>query len=568
MCGIAGCINFSGKPVLKETLKNMADAISHRGPDGEGFWLSENNTVGFAHRRLAIIDLTETGKQPMQYAQQRYTITYNGEIYNYVELREELKKAGYAFNTQSDTEVILALYDYKKESCLNMLDGMFAFAIWDNKEQKLFCARDRFGEKPFHYFFDGNTFYFASEIKGLFAAGISRKINYQNLQHYLNTSEVELKEETFFTDIFKIRQGHYLTVSNATIKKQQYYHLHFDNSIEFTNDQSYAEQFKHLLQLSIKRRLRSDVAVGTSLSGGLDSSAIVCNISNMLCENKNQKTFSARFDEPRIDEGKWIDLVVKKTMTDHFEVFLHHDDILNVIDSVFYHHEYPIGSTSICAQYHVMKLARENGVKVILDGQGADEIQAGYSLFAYHAFWEYAYHMRISKFFKERIAYRRRNQKPINLGYMFLLKILLSRIIKPGNQNNSLYKSLKGSLHYYLTDQLAELLSYADRNSMAHGIETRLPFLYHELVEYCLKCPTDQIYRNATTKWMLRNSIKGIVPDPIINRTDKLSYTTPQEQWLPLLKKTQVNSLYDHGLRVSTTDWRNFSVAKFIETFS
>ena len=193
MCGIAGWVNFSGKPVIKETLENMADAIAHRGPDGEGYWVNENRNIGFAHRRLAIIDLTDSGKQPMHYVDGRYTITFNGEIYNYVELREELKKSGYKFVSQSDTEVILALYDYKREKCLSDLDGMFSFAIWDEKEKELFCARDRFGEKPFHYHFDGENFYFASEIKALFAAGIERKISHKNLQHYLNTGENELQ---------------------------------------------------------------------------------------------------------------------------------------------------------------------------------------------------------------------------------------------------------------------------------------------------------------------------------------------------------------------------------------
>ena len=352
------------------------------------------------------------------------------------------------------------------------------------------------------------------------------------------------------------------------LSTHKYYSLSIEDKIEFTSDNEYAEQFKHLLQLSIKRRLRSDVPVGTSLSGGLDSSAIVCNISDMLGKNKNQKTFSARFDEPRIDEGKWIELVVKRTMTDHYEILLHHDDILEVIEKVFYHHEYPIGSTSICAQYHVMKLARENGVKVVLDGQGADEIQAGYNSYSYFAFWEYLYNFQFKRFISERIAYKNRYQKSVNLGYNFLAKIAASRVLKPGNIDNAWYQSLKAKLRSDLSDQLAELLSYADRNSMAHGIETRLPFLFHELVEFSLHCPTDQIYRKATTKWMLRNSIRGIVPDPIILRSDKLGYTTPQEKWLPSLKKTQESSLFAYNLRPSQIEWRNFSVAKFLEAYA
>jgi asparagine synthase (glutamine-hydrolysing) len=212
MCGIAGIYNTNGTSVNKAVLKKMTDIISYRGPDGEGHWLSKDEKVGFGHRRLSIIDLTKNGAQPMSYINERYTITFNGEIYNYIELKKELEEKGYDFNTNTDTEVLLALYADKGIKCLELIDGMFAFAIWDEKEQALFCARDRFGEKPFHYHWDGKSFIFGSEIKELFVAGVPQNIDISKLQSFLNGSYIIKDDETFFKDIKSLKPAHYLLI--------------------------------------------------------------------------------------------------------------------------------------------------------------------------------------------------------------------------------------------------------------------------------------------------------------------------------------------------------------------
>lgn len=274
MCGIAGIYNLNQSQVSLTDLKKMTDVITHRGPDGEGHWLNSNCLIGFGHRRLSIIDLTENGKQPMQYAEGRYTITFNGEIYNYIELKNELKLKGYQFISDTDTEVLLALYDLKKEKCLQDLDGMFSFAIWDEKLQTLFCARDRFGEKPFHYFKNDNEFVFASEIKQFWTIGIDKKINQEKLLAFAQTGALENSNqitETFYQSIEKLDAAHYLTINaDKKISIQKYWDIQTHvKPFEGTIEQA-AELFLQLFTDSIRLRLRSDVEVGSSLSGGLE----------------------------------------------------------------------------------------------------------------------------------------------------------------------------------------------------------------------------------------------------------------------------------------------------------
>ena len=284
MCGIAGIIkqnkdvqNFSRTEMLFQ-VRTMADAIQHRGPDGEGYWANDNASIGFGHRRLSVIDLTEGAVQPMHY-QERYTIVYNGEIYNYIELKEHLHKRGYSFKTKSDIEVILAAYDHWKEKCMEHFDGMFSFAIWDEKEQILFAARDRFGEKPFYYYTDDEHFIFASEMKALWAVGVPKKVddkmllNYITIGHLQNPSD---KAQTFFEDIRSLPAAHYLQLSKNTgkITIRRYWDIDVQQKITISESEA-IEKLTALLTSSVKRRMRSDVDLGTSLSGGLDSSSIL-----------------------------------------------------------------------------------------------------------------------------------------------------------------------------------------------------------------------------------------------------------------------------------------------------
>lgn len=386
MCGIAGFVAQQSK-FSTELLKEMTETIAHRGPDGEGFWLSSSGNAGLGHRRLAIIDLTDKARQPMSYRNGRYRLTFNGEIYNYIELRESLVKQGCKFESDSDTEVLLALYDQKGEECLNDLDGMFAFAIWDEKKETLFCARDRFGEKPFYYAVHDNVLYFASEMKALWAAGVPRRNNNRMLFNFIAygyTFNFNDTSETFFEGIWKLKAAHHFTVTPQRLSPEpkRYWDIEIDRTDEQITEESAVETFRQLFSESLTRRLRSDVPVGSSLSGGLDSSLVVCLIDEINRDKKiDQNTFSARFPGFAEDEGKYMEMVINHTrVTPHF-VFPDVNGMLLDLDTLFRHQEEPFGSASIYAQFCVMRLAKETNITVLLDGQGADEILAGYHFY-------------------------------------------------------------------------------------------------------------------------------------------------------------------------------------------
>jgi len=302
MCGIAGIIQSNHNEYQAEHLKKMTDALSHRGPDGEGSWQSNEGTVLFGHRRLSIIDLSDHAAQPMQYAD-RFIIIHNGEIYNYVELREELKKNGYSFRSQTDTEVIVAAYAHWKEDCVEHFDGMFSFAIWDKQDKELFAARDRFGEKPFFYFYneEKKCFWFASELKALWAAGVQRSPNFKMLFNFLTIGYVDnpnKPQETFDNNIEKLPPAHFLKIKTADrfeVTIEKYWDIDIEDEPLEISDAEAIDQFSELFTTSINRRLRSDVPLGTSLSGGLDSSSIVAKITQQQTSNPKLQTFSAIF---------------------------------------------------------------------------------------------------------------------------------------------------------------------------------------------------------------------------------------------------------------------------------
>lgn len=567
MCGIAGVLSSNKQLVSLDRLKRMTDAILHRGPDGEGQWVNETGIVGFGHRRLSIIDLSEAGAQPMHFKNGRYTITFNGEIYNYPELKAQLQHDGYSFQTETDTEVLLALYDQKRAACLNDLDGMFAIAIWDEEEQELFCARDRFGEKPFHYFWDGEQFVFASEMKALFAGGIRQAISQPILQDFLDRYIIERGTETFFEGILKLEHSHYLILKAGELTIQRYYDLDLSKKTVLANDEVYADRFRELFKKSIQRRLRSDVPVGSSLSGGLDSSSIVCFVREQLGEKAVQKTFSARFDGPK-DEGKWMKIASEKAHSDHHEVFPDPNDIVNDIQQMVYHHEYPFGSSSICASWYVMKLAKQNNVVVLLDGQGADEYLSGYPIMKNYLLMQHLFRFRFGKFVKARKGYKRLYGHQYPLGKMWWAHPALMVFNHP---KGAFYhaKNFKQRLKYETMHRFQELLAYADRTSMAFSLEVRLPFLFHELVEYGISLPDEQLYHHGKTKYVFRNAIQGIVPDEIVNRIDKVGYEPPEDVW----KKTLINNeavgatLAAKGYQPGSSEWRNYIATVFIKTF-
>lgn len=542
----------------------MADSLAHRGPDGEGFYINTSETLGFAHRRLAIIDLSSAGIQPMHYAE-RYTIVYNGELYNFPELKRELKKAGYLFDSQSDTEVILAAYASYGEKCLQYFDGMFAFAIWDEKEKKLFAARDRFGEKPFYYQKTSTQFIFASEMKALWAAGIERSVDQKMLLNYISLGHVHNagnKAQTFYEKIYALPRAHYLVFDAAKndLAIQPYWDIDKQNQVRISESRA-SEKLDHLLQISVSRRLRSDVPVGTSLSGGLDSSSILSYVIQQLRPGQDLKTFSAVFPGFEKDESSFIKQVCDNWKIPNQTVTPGADDLVKDFSRLCYHQEEPFPSSSIFAQYKVYERAAADNIHVLLDGQGADEILAGYNKYIHWYLQEVVNRNRFKKFSREKLKFSA-NKIPYRWGLRNIIAAWLPSHVSialekkeynriafnhdiskeflqtaKGREWEGIHKPVVTKLNdilYFNTMQngLEELLRYCDRNSMAHGVEVRLPFLYDELVRFIFSLPSDLKMNDGFTKYILRKTVETKLPSSIAWRTDKVGFEPPQKSWL------------------------------------
>lgn len=567
MCGIAGIISRDPNHIQPEMLHSMCSVLSHRGPDGQGIWQNDDNNVGFAHTRLAIIDLSESASQPMHYLG-RYTIVYNGEIYNYIEIRRDLKTAGYQFKTESDTEVILAAYDFYGPDCVCYFDGMFAFAIWDEQENHLFVARDRFGEKPLYYQKQDGKFLFASEMKALWEIGIPKTVNRKMLLNYFALGSVQNpsdKSLTFFENIYSLLPAHYLMYKFATgdCSISPYWKLESQHQ-NAVNGKNYLDTFNELLSESIIRRLRSDVQVGCSLSGGLDSSSIAGMVARMLGPEKAPsvfKTYSAVFPGFEKNESGFIDEVAEYLHLVNYKTTPSADGLIKDFEKLCYHQEEPFASSSIYAQFKVMQLASANGTKVLMDGQGADETMAGYHKYLH---WYLQELVSNNRYFALKKARRQFDEHKMDIKwgiknflaamlpaqaaitlekreYAYLTgnhevsKSLLSEV--RGREWDGIYKPIVTKLNdilYFNTMEsgLEELLRYADRNSMAHGVELRLPFLNAQLVQFIFNCPSNMKINEGYTKWILRKSMDNKLPANIVWRTDKIGYEPPQKQWM------------------------------------
>lgn len=559
MCGIAGIIAPNKSFLYTERLQKMTQALAHRGPDGEKHWINASGHVGFGHRRLSIIDLSEEAAQPMHYAD-RYTIIHNGEIYNYKELRETLFKKGYAFRTQSDTEVILAAYACYGKDCVQHFDGMFAFAIWDEQAQELFAARDRFGEKPFFYYIDGDQFIFASEMKALWAAGISKAVSEEMIYNYITLGYVQNPHDaaaTFYSGIDKLPARSYLVyrLADRDFYTNSYWDVDAKPVEQNRSDKEIIEQFSALFNRSVLHRLRSDVTVATSLSGGLDSSSVLATMTSI--SNKSYPSFSATFPGFEKDESSYIKEIANKYKSVNHQVQPTADSVIKNFEKICYHQEEPFQSTSILAQYSVYELAKQHKVKVLLDGQGADEVLAGYFKY-YHWYWQELFSSNKKMLRQELSAARSlgiqekwglKNKFAATFPSYSAMHVRRYRIQQQkqhkdftrefvqtyGFSNYELphLDSLNGVLYYNtFTNGLEELLRYADRNSMAHGVEVRLPFLQHELVSFIFSLPSHFKIHDGRTKWLLRRSMEGILPVAILQRTDKIGFEPPQQQWL------------------------------------
>ena len=518
-------------------------------------------------RRLSIIDLSDAAAQPMHYMH-RYTIIHNGEIYNYIELKETLQGKGYHFNSKSDTEVILAAYDCWKEDCLEQFDGMFAFAVWDEKEKEFFASRDRLGEKPFHYVYNvvDKTFLFASEIKAFWAIDVGKEFNKKMLFNFLTigyTANPLQPDETFYSDVKKLPAACFLKIrmqAEIVIEVEKYWDIEVEEQDEKISDEDAIGKFKGLFETSVKRRLRSDVPLGTSLSGGLDSSSIAATISQLQTKKNKLQTFSAIFPGFEKNEEKYIDEVTNHFSLQSFKTFVNNEEIPGLFQTIIKQQDEPFGSAGTLPQYKVFELAKQSNVKVLLDGQGADEILAGYHKY-YKWYWQELFRKRKligsgelekareigvnEKFaFKNIIASLFPDFASVFLERQYLLHALrqedLSKEFVHLQSKEAYYtapavSTLNGVLYFNTCMHgLEELLRYADRNSMTHGREVRLPFLNHELVEFLFLLPSHFKIRQGWTKWTLRKAMEKTLPSTITWRQDKVGLEPPQLSWMQL----------------------------------
>lgn len=589
MCAIAGLYSPSGMSVDLRTLEAMTQVQAHRGPDGEGYVLlahggaegplavkgplasslpsgAHRYALGFGHRRLAIVDLSPLGHQPMATEDGRCWVTCNGEIYNHIELRRELREKGHRFRSASDTEVLLAAYREWGEACVTRFNGMFAFALWDGDRRRLFCARDRLGVKPFYYSWDGEQFAFTSEIKGLLAAGVRPVPNHRAVFDYLDGACLDHTDGTFFEGILQLLPAHCLTVDGRGVTLSRYWAVPLAAEEPCLTPRASAQTFLDLFRDAVRIRLRSDVPIGTCLSGGLDSSAIVCVANELMFGDKpevsravvgeRQKTFSSCFEDPAFDERRFIRMVLDRTGAASHETFPDPKELADLAEQLIWQQDEPFGSTSIFAQWNVMRLAAQAGVKVLLDGQGADEQLAGYHGFFGALYADLIAGKRWGRLARELLAYRRlHGPLPRYLVANFaraVLPVSLARAVRsrmtgsvdwiagdfrrqwgpmPSGSNgpSSHFQRMQ---HALLTGNgLRALLHYEDRNSMAFGIETRLPFLDYRLVEFLAGLPAYDKIRRGWTKAVLRDAMEGILPEEVRWRVDKMGFVTPEDQW-------------------------------------
>jgi asparagine synthase (glutamine-hydrolysing) len=542
-------------------MERVCGSLAHRGPDGKGIWTGRCNdwNVMLGHRRLSIIDLSDAASQPMASADGSCHIVYNGEIYNYIELREELRGLGFEFRTKSDTEVILAAYRQWGADCLNRFNGMWAFAIHDAKKNILFCARDRFGIKPFYCFRKPGLFVFASEIKAL--------LRHPEAPRVANASRVADFLAFGLVDIDRLPPAHYMVIEDGRLSLQPYWVPPKAEPAPETDSAESASRFLELFSDAVRIRLRSDVPVGTCLSGGLDSSSIVC-VANRIMFGKDspidrdlvgerQKTFTACYGNAEFDERPFVDVVTGQTNASSHRVFPEAAILLKDMDALISHQEEPFGSTSIFAQWCVMRKVKETGVKVLLDGQGGDELLAGYdAYYAALAADRLADFRPIAALAGLKKARRLRGLKAKWLAArtaFFLVPDCLKRPLFPfakGRLVNCIgadffrasftgWPELKRcgsyvqgwSRQHLAHTTLPGLLRYEDRNSMAFSIEARVPFLDYRLVEFVLRLPTEQKISGEWTKPVLREAMKGILPEKVRLRTDKKGFETPEGDW-------------------------------------
>lgn len=570
MCGFSALYSLSG--LMFSDLVKMNNAISHRGPDGEGFYLfndekkishivknvaslseksdalSQKFSAMIGHRRLAIVDLSDSGFQPMLSDDKRYVIAFNGEIYNHRELKDELVALGHGFNSNCDTEVLLKAYIEWGECCLEKFNGMFAFQIFDKQHRTVFGARDRFGVKPLYYWHHSGTLALASEIKQFTTLPHWKaKMNSARVYDFLQYGQTDHTSQTLFAGVNQIPPGHQFKISldnptNFEIIKW------YKSTKQPVKVNEATTKFHTLFKDSVRLRLQADVPLGTGLSGGMDSSSIACEINAVLKgqgKDDLQKTFSAFTKVKKYDERNYINDVLDTITAEPHFVELECPSEQAMLESVVWHQDEPFGTTSIFAEWSVFKLARSQNVKVTLDGHGADETLAGYHRFFFIYLIELLKSGKIVRFYKEVNALKTLHDYHGFRVFKTLIFLLKSAVFSKQSRNNW-WKVSKDStevsrMHYSLLEEstyqlfntsVPMQLHWCDRDSMAHSVESRAPFLDYRLVEYILSCPSELKIQGGKTKYLLRESLKGLLPKSVYERIGKIGFATPEENWM------------------------------------
>ncbi|MCH7547205.1 MAG: asparagine synthase (glutamine-hydrolyzing) [Planctomycetes bacterium] len=580
MCGIAGILDFSSDriPDLDRRLAVMNQLIQHRGPDGDGVWVHRQGHAGFAHRRLSIIDI-EHGSQPMSDEAGNW-ITFNGEIYNYIELRQEIGEE--RFTTDSDTEVILGAYRKWGRASVDHLRGMFAFAIWDERNQSLFCARDRFGIKPFYYSLIGNAFYFASEVKAFMPFLDRIETDLEGFKDYL-AFQFCLAGKTLFQDVVELLPGHLLEVRNGQLRVSRYWEVFYNLDFDHT-DQYFMEAVSEHIEDSVRLHLRADVPVGAYLSGGLDSSIVSAVASQR--DPAGFMGFTGKFTYgPEYDESRYARDLAESSGFPLREVDITVDDFINHISTIIYHLDYPVAGPGSFPQYMVSQLASQHR-KVVLGGQGGDEIFGGYTRYLI-AYFEQCikaaidgtsnngnfvvtyesiipnltsmrnYKPLLKQFWAEGLfedldrRYFRLIDRAPQLGNEIRWDALgdynpfdsFSQIFHSGNVQKESYFDLM--THFDFKTLLPALLHVEDRVSMAHGLESRVPLLDHPLVELAATIPANIKFRAGSLKRVLRESMAPRLPKSIVERKDKMGFPVPLTEWMQGEARDFIHDIFD-----------------------
>nr|WP_315146868.1 asparagine synthase (glutamine-hydrolyzing) [uncultured Flavobacterium sp.] len=592
MCGISGLINKNNESVDMLEIKTITNIISHRGPDGEGFLLENNFALG--HRRLAIIDVSAASDQPMWY-ESKYAIVFNGEIYNYLEIKKDLEKLGYSFKTKSDTEVILIAYECWGSDCVKKFNGMWAFSIFDKEKNILFCSRDRFGIKPFYYSDNTDKFVFGSEIKQLLSY-TDRKVNLKVLLDYLVLSLEEQSDETFFEGIKRLPPSHNLVYDLKTHKSnfERYYSLEYKPEIGRLNIADSVLLCKTDLIDSIRLRLRSDVEVGTCLSGGLDSSSIASIAAKEFKIGSNFKGIHAKSSEKYTDESDFAQMVADSGNIDIVYTEPSEDYFKKHIEKVTLIQEEPIGGPSVFMQYAVFEKAKQEGCIVMLDGQGGDETLLGYERYFPSLLNDVSFFRKGIEMFK----YSRKSRLSFLtvLLYFFYFKfpsLRKKRLLKRCDFIKKEYlKTIDCSILYELSNaykcpfelqkleitrtQLPHLLKYEDKNSMAHSIESRLPFLDYRSVENAVSYNPKFKINDGWSKFILRKATTEYLPKEIGWRRNKRGFESPRtwlnnkDYFMPVIEESIILSKIMLKIDSKLSDdiiWKLFSIAIWEKKF-